>query len=106
MGNNPWNTLTFTFIAARLQPKKDILAGVDSADWKERESRLDDANQTAARLLTYGLRTVKDSFRAGTPLDMAALQTLADRQGINVRVESTHYERNCLRGQIIEVTRS
>lgn len=106
MGHNPWNTLTFTFIAARLQAKKDILAGVDSADWKTRESRLEDANQIAARLLTYGLRTVKDSFLAGTPLDMAVLQKLADRQGMTVRAELTPYEQNCLRGRVIDVTRT
>lgn len=106
MSRNPWNNLTFTFIAARLQPKKDILAGVDPADWKTRESRLDDANQTAARLLTYGLRTVKDSLRDGTPLEMAALQKLADLQGMTVRAEPTSYERDRLRGRIIDVTRT
>lgn len=106
MGNNPWNTLTFTFVAARLQPKKAILAGVDPADWKSRESRLDDANQTAARLLTYGLRTVKDSFRDEMPLDVASLQKLADRQGMTVHAEPTPYERESLRGRVIDVTRT
>jgi hypothetical protein len=105
-GCAPWKTMTFTFIAARLQAKKDILAGVDSADWRTHKSRLDDANQTAARLLTYGLRNVKDSQRDATPLDMAALQSLADLQGMTLRAEPTPYEQNCLRGRVIDVTRT
>jgi len=101
--HNPWNDLQFTFIAARLQPKDIILKNVDPNDWEAVAAKLDAANQTAARLLTYGLCTVKDSLRTETPLDVNALQTLADLQCMRVQADPDVHHRPRVCGRVIDV---
>jgi len=100
-----WSSLSFTFIAARLRPITQILAGVDPGDYEARTLRLDAANQTAARLLTYGLRYVKDSFKNTSSLDVATLATLAGEKGMGVGPIPETNEIGCLRGRVVDVVR-
>lgn len=72
---------------------------------KARTLRLDAANQTAARLLTYGLRYVKDSFKNTSSLDVATLATLAGEKGMGVGPIPETNEIGCLRGRVVDVVR-
>jgi hypothetical protein len=103
VATNQWSDLRFTFIAARLQPITQILSGVDSADYDARTLRLDSANQAAARLLTFGLRVVKDSFKSGSPLDTTRLAESAAEPTVEIRIDTDPVVFGCLRGRLVDV---
>lgn len=81
-GNNPWKDASFTFIAARLKPKAELLAGLErmnGGSGSGPSNRLAAANHAAARLVTEGLEAVKKDFKGETSLDAHALQETVDK---------------------------
>lgn len=81
LDGNPWEQAPFTFVAARLKPKADLLASVDAtkgAARSPRSERFAAANLAASRLVTEGLKPVKKDFKREATLDPLAIQSKLD----------------------------
>ena len=81
LDGNPWEQAPFTFVAARLKPKADLLAGLGDARGGAgslMSDRFAAANLAAARLVTEGLSAVKQDFKREADLDPLAIQSMLD----------------------------
>jgi hypothetical protein len=81
--DNPWRHTSFSFIAALLEPKEQLLQGMaassDTATAAATQTdRLAAANLAASRLVTTGLDAVKSDLRGQSILDTATLQKTID----------------------------
>ncbi len=76
---NPWQLTPFTFVAARLTPRDDLLAGIEEGRGgagSQRSNRFAAANLAAARLVTEGLKHVKNEFKEETSLKTTTIQAI------------------------------
>lgn len=79
LDGNPWEQSAFTFIAAKVKPKADLLAGVDTKKGgahSPRSERFAAANLAASRLVTEGLETVKKHFKGDADLNPQTIQSI------------------------------
>jgi len=104
---NPWKDTSFTFIAACLEAKDKLLAGIDDqrgGPGSDTSERFAAANLAAARLVTEGLGEVKKDFKEKGLLDPAALQQIVD-EALEVSCLCTHSMRAELEATRLECGR-
>ena len=79
LAGNPWKQAAFTFIAAKLKPRANLLAGLDAekgSAGSPTSERFAAANLAAARLVTEGLKPVKKDFKGEATLDQRAIESI------------------------------
>lgn len=104
----PWQSTGFTFVAARLKPKQELLTGIENLQGgagTQVSDRFASANLAAARIVTVGLGHVKKDFRGEATLEPQAIQSVVDRallrsglddQKMMVSLEPSSFDSGCL----------
>lgn len=123
LDGSPWGQAAFTFVAARLKPRAQLLAGLETAKGgagSQTSERFAAANLAASRLVTEGLKAVKKDFKREATLDPLAIQSMLDgaledpkflahQMMATVTTDPLQYgpccgdERHLLRGRIFDV---